>query len=187
MIWIITAGADSPYRERIEALNAEAFPEPERTSYDDMLLAEKAGCGGLFAALEDGEFVGFTYLLWQEGILYIYYLAVEPALRGRGCGSRIIGTLAEMYPGRIMALSAETPPDRSDTEDIRSRRIRFYERNGFVDDRRPVPWRGIPFDMMYRGGFIPDDRMKKFFDETEKARKAARGGLGGASSRNGSS
>ncbi len=51
MIWIVPAGADSPYRERIEALNAEAFPEPERTSYDDMLLAEKAGCGGLFAAL----------------------------------------------------------------------------------------------------------------------------------------
>ncbi|KUE73544.1 hypothetical protein AUQ37_08465 [Candidatus Methanomethylophilus sp. 1R26] len=61
MIWIVPAGADSPYRERIEALNAEAFPEPERTSYDDMLLAEKAGCGGLFAALEDGEFIGFTY------------------------------------------------------------------------------------------------------------------------------
>ena len=183
----IPAGADSPYRGRIEALNDEAFPEPERTSYDDMLLAEKAGCGGLYAVLEDGSFAGFTYLLWQEEILYIYYLAVEPALRGRGCGSRIIGALAELYPRHIMALSAETPPDRSDSGDIRSRRIAFYERNGFVDDRRPIPWRGIPFDMMYRGGRIPDERMKKFFDETEKARKAARGGLAGASSSSGSS
>lgn len=180
------ADANSPYRGRIEALNAEAFPEPERTSYDDMLLAGKAGCGGLFAVLENGHFIGFTYLLWQEEIIYVYYLAVEPALRGRGCGSRIISALVEMYPGRIMALSAETPPDRSDRDDIRSRRIAFYERNGFVDDLKPVPWRGIPFDMMYRGGHIPDDRMKKFFDETGKARKAARG-LAGASSSSGSS
>ncbi|KUE74296.1 hypothetical protein AUQ37_05255, partial [Candidatus Methanomethylophilus sp. 1R26] len=77
------------------------------------------------------------------------------------CGSRIIGTLAEMYPGRIMALSAETPPGPFRHGGHPLEEDQVYERNGFVDDRRPVPWRGIPFDMMYRGGLIPDDRMKK--------------------------
>lgn len=175
MLAFVSAGADSIYRNKIEALNEEAFPEAERTPYEGMLAAGKADCGELFAILDERKFIGFAYLLWQDEILYIYYLAVLPELRGKGYGSRILDTLKGSFPDMILVLSAETPEDRDDASDQKVRRIEFYKKNGFEIEGKPQSWHGIYFDTLCYGGHPTEERMKRFFEETEKARKSVTG------------
>lgn len=83
-----------------------------------------------------------TFILKGEGLIYIYYLAVDPGMRRLGYGSSVLDGLKAMFPGCRFALSSESPdPDARNLEE-RLRRISFYERNGFADSRRRDMWGG---------------------------------------------
>lgn len=74
---------------------------------------------------QDGLLLGFIFW-WACGEqIYIEHLAINPALRGRNYGSRLLAEFCERA-GKTVILEIDPPED-----EIAIRRLRFYQGLGF--------------------------------------------------------
>ncbi|MBQ9068603.1 MAG: GNAT family N-acetyltransferase [Eggerthellaceae bacterium] len=119
---------------QIKALYREAFPAFERFSLPalrlfarkrevDFLAYYNPGCGD--------QLCGMTYTIEAGDYLYILYLAVSVTLRGGGYGTRILDQLKREHPGKHLVLEIEPLDKKAKNYDQRTRRLSFYEHNGF--------------------------------------------------------
>ena len=103
-----------------------SFPDDEYRPYDEQI-----------ALFQEPEYriyyvpAGFLAVWEFESFTYIEHFAVDPALRNSGTGSAMLQELVKKYQKPI-CLEVELPED-----ELTSRRIRFYERNGFVFNEYP--------------------------------------------------
>lgn len=124
---------DSPYKNALEAINEEAFPECERVSLDELFATGKDGnleIVGIFAGKTP---VGF-FVVRKFGLLrYLAYFAVDSARRGCGVGSTALRMLMKRYEGCQLVTEFEAPDESSENNEIRLRRRGFYLRSGFCE------------------------------------------------------
>lgn len=117
----------NPCLSEVVSLYEKAFPLEERRPTDEWL--EKNSSLDLFTInlLEsDGQPLGFI-TIWQfEDFAYVEHFAVDEKQRGNGIGAAAISALRAALSCPVV-LEVEPP-----TEHTSIRRIRFYERNGFV-------------------------------------------------------
>lgn len=115
----------------VKELYFEAFPENERLPYSRMaLLSLLKPSVSLLAFQEGGELWGFTFTVKTEGFLYINYIAVNPDLRSRGHGARMLEKLYQKWP-MAQLCDAKAPEKWTEDYDQDLRRIAFWEKNGF--------------------------------------------------------
>ncbi len=118
-----TADADwaAAYR-----LYEASFPPCERRSERDCAAVLRDDRLHAECVFDDECFVGLVFW-WSagDGWAYLEHLAVDPALRGRSYGARMLRDLCARV-GRVV-LEIDPPED-----DMSRRRQGFYERNGFV-------------------------------------------------------
>ena len=85
-----------------------------------------------FLAYYDGDdFVGLAYILQNEAVVYLFFLAVNPNIRYRGYGSAILQDVKDLAGNRPVVLAIEPMDGKADNFDQRLKRVRFYEKNGF--------------------------------------------------------
>ena len=122
----------NPCLSEVVSLYEKAFPLEERRPTDEWL--EKNSSLDLFTInlLEsDGQTLGFI-TIWQfEDFAYVEHFAVDEKQRGNGIGAAAISALRAALSCPVV-LEVEPP-----TEHTSIRRIRFYERNGFVISSLP--------------------------------------------------
>lgn len=149
------------YKEQVRRLYISAFPPEERPPLRKLFQRARQGKGRFFAVTEEGRFVGLAYTIQSEALVYLFFLAVEEAYRGQGCGTQMLKQIIAMYPDRTMILSIEDPDDES-AENLpqRLRRIPFYENCGFR--RLPIKTReaGVVYAMM---GTSPDVDVRDYY------------------------
>lgn len=119
-----------------------SFPDNERRIYTDAddlasFMKSKGAKFHAFALKDDRELVGFLSYWDFEGYTYIEHLAVDPAHRGKGLGSKMLQHLFDTVNKNVL-IEVERP----ETDEAR-RRLEFYERNGFktrreIDYRQPA-------------------------------------------------
>lgn len=116
---------------------AEAFPPNERKPLSDILEEMAAGGYEALGLYEDGALLGYA-TLWSRpaypGYVLLDYLGVTAARRNGGLGARLLALLEERCRGRALVITeAECPVPGGDPaeNDLRARRIAFYERCGF--------------------------------------------------------
>lgn len=134
------------------------FPKAELKPLSAMLRLMDMGRYDPLLITEGGQPLGYA-LLWlpegREGAL-LEYLAVLRGKRNGGQGSKILGLLAARY-GQLFG-EAEAPCSDDPAEnDLRRRRIAFYERSGFRVLDYECALFGVRFNCLYRGP-EPDDR-----------------------------
>lgn len=122
----------------------------DRNVYDPLLITEE-GCA-----------VGYA-MVWlptdRKGAL-LEYFGVLRGMRNRGMGARILDLLTERY-GQIFG-EAEAPTSDDPAEnDLRRRRIAFYERNGFRVLDYECALFGVHFNCLYRGAETDDRTVEK--------------------------
>ena len=111
------------------------FPLAERRPLLSMLRLRKKGLYQVFGLVENGKLVGYGATAGQENEpLLLDYLAVCQGERGKGVGSRMLSLLCGQMKNMLLA-EVESPLITADPNEpqMRWRRIRFYERNGFSD------------------------------------------------------
>ena len=119
------------YRQS-KRLYETAFPPQQRYSHFGIWLMSKWKRPVEYLAYYDhNDYCGMTYTIDTGKYLYLFYIAVNPARRSRGCGSRMLAYLKEQHPDRMILLDVEEPDPGIENYDQRVKRIEFYRRNGF--------------------------------------------------------
>jgi len=125
-------GYDFTEKEKLYALNDEAFPKEERIPSDKLLaLLHELGCDAW--AFYEGVFVGFAVLLSDRAlqVAYLSYFAIDGAYRSKGCGGAALAKLSEVYEDCQIVLDMERMDETAENYGQRLRRLAFYERNGY--------------------------------------------------------
>lgn len=125
------------------------FPDAERKPLWMLLIALRHGRYHPYVFWEKGRPAAYAFLASAPGCPWalLDYLAVQPAARGGGVGTRVLEELAALCAGRWAGLliECEAPADAPDPAAAR-RRIAFYERAGAA----PLGWDSRLFGVHYR-------------------------------------
>ena len=138
------------------------FPKSELKPLAAMLRLMDMGRYDPLLATEGGEPVGYAMLWLPEGRAgaLLEYLGVLRGKRNGGLGTAILGLLVERY-GQIFGEAEAPGPDAPPAEnDLRRRRIAFYERNGFRVLDYQCALFGVRFHCLYRGPETDDRRVE---------------------------
>ena len=119
------------YREVID-LYRRAFPREEQLPIWHMRLMTLRRGVRFRAWFDDGALVGLTYTVDTPFSVWLFYLAVNDAVRSRGYGSRILSGVRRHAAGRTVVLEVEPLDDDAPNIEQRRRRRSFYERTGFT-------------------------------------------------------
>lgn len=143
------------YRDHLTA----DFPKSELKPLRAMLNLMDRGVYDPLLVTEDGKPVGYA-MLWlpndRQGAL-LEYFGVIRGLRNAGRGAQILDLLLERY-GQLFG-EAEAPTSEIPGEnELRRRRIGFYERCGFRVLDYECALFGVHFNCLYRGPQT-DDRV----------------------------
>lgn len=117
---------------------AEAFPPNERKPLEEIMDLQARGRYEIHGLLDGDVLLGYA-TLWMDpaepAYILLDYLGVTSARRNGGLGGEILRRVTQTYRGRAQVLmEAEVPvPGGAEEENqIRRRRIAFYERSGFT-------------------------------------------------------
>ncbi|MGM9802901.1 MAG: GNAT family N-acetyltransferase [Muribaculaceae bacterium] len=118
---------ESKFNEII-SLYTDAFPPNERRNCQSLqrILTEQKQFH-ITAINLNNEFAGFISYWQFNGFCYVEHLATLPHLRGNGLGLQLMNHLKGLNLEPVIVLEVEPPIDS-----LTSRRIAFYERQGFV-------------------------------------------------------
>lgn len=116
----------------IERIYTDSFPDDERRAFAEVvkLLGENDHFS-IFLLSHNEKSVGFITRWEWDHFTYIEHFAIDNRYRGAGYGAAAMGELLK-HTDKPTILEVEKPLD-----EISSRRIRFYERLGFVLCKQP--------------------------------------------------
>lgn len=125
-------------REELDALYEKRmqldFPSAERPNLAAMRRHVDENLQSIWILQDEDEDAAYVVCAEANGLVLVTLLAVFAERRGGGTGSALLELLAEKYYNkRAILLEVEDPLDAEDEADhaIRTRRIGFYERNGY--------------------------------------------------------
>lgn len=116
---------ENPIIDRIRNTYFDSFPIEERRDFGMLLSLITNEKRFNIYSIENEEYLGFITVWMLEGFYYIEHFAIEADKRGQEIGSKTIRTLKQDIKSPIV-LEVELP-----TDDIKKRRISFYEELGF--------------------------------------------------------
>lgn len=143
--------------DKIDRLNKEAFPEPERIEIDDILNFVKDGHMDCLTFYDERLFVGFMTVMVTEKIVYISFFAIQSNLRSRGYGSNILKMIKKCYPNHCIIIDIEPLDENAENYNQRKTRKLFYERNGFFSSGYFWSYFGMTFELLCNKKFFKDE------------------------------
>lgn len=140
--------------ETLKNLYISAFPAEERAPFRLMMSRLRKGKAEMLVAFDGEEFIGFAYTICHEGLVYLFYLAIEESKRGMGYGSLILSGIRKRYHGSRIFLAREQLDSSAPNYQQRLSRHRFYLRSGFEDLPLSLKEASVVYDVMSVGGNI---------------------------------
>ncbi len=152
----------SPETREIKRLYRRAFPRSERMPFRVLRRTLFSPLVYCFAYYDGDVFVGFAYLVADNDLAYLFYLAVTEEERGKGYGTSILRSLRGIF-SQTMVLDIEECDPRAKNAAQRFRRRDFYERNGFVYAGFKATYYGVCYESFVRGGTCGKERLVQLF------------------------
>lgn len=138
---------DSPYWAAVNALALEAFPPEEYLSPKTLTQMAQADNFDFLALLNEDAFVGFMVVQTYKDIAYLFFLAIDPACRAKGYGSRAIATLKAQYPGKKQVVDFEMLDAKAANYIQREKRRNSYLRNGYHETGKFLSYLGVDYEI----------------------------------------
>lgn len=112
----------------------EAFEENERKPLADILSLMELKRYEIWGLFQQGLMLGYVALWKREGIplVLLDYLGVSAALRNGGIGTYLLELLKTQGFPIVTESETSVAGDSEAANSIRTRRIGFYRRNGFI-------------------------------------------------------
>ena len=122
----------TPTFKNVASLYEAAFPVEERLplwqlSWNSLIRGQS------FLAYFDREvFIGLTYSIYTENLVYLLFLAVEESKQSQGYGSQILAQVKKEAGVRPCVLTIEPMDEEAaSNRNQRLKRLAFYERHGY--------------------------------------------------------
>lgn len=154
MLKTVSILQDKSRIKQVKKLYNAAFPKEERIPF--FFLKHKAKKDGVrFDAVLDGEtFVGLQYTVRDGDIVFLFYLAIEQNLRGKGYGTMILNGIKSDFEGCRIILNIEEVNQDSANYRQQLRRKAFYFKNGFEECDLKTKEKKVVYEMLARGGAV---------------------------------
>lgn len=108
-----------------------SFPSDEYRTYDEQKNLLNKNNYKIYICRQNSDITAFVAVWEFHRFLFVEHFAVDSAFRGKGLGSQILCELSCLTK-KQMCLEVEPPKD-----DLSTRRIAFYQRNGFFLNEFP--------------------------------------------------
>ena len=148
----------------ISSLYEDAFPDDEKAPFDSLISRAKKDNVDFIGYYDKDEFIGFTYLIHDDHLHYIFYFAIREEYRNKGYGTRILNILKEKYKDETIFFEIETIDQNADNYLERKRRKEFYLRNGFKESGYGYYFY-VDYEVMIYGNDIEPERWHDMFYE----------------------
>jgi len=156
----------SPDVSKVENLIHAQFPKNERMPMTFLLPRAEKDFVDFLAFYDKGEFCGFTYLITNNGLTFIQYLAVDGTVQSKGYGSMILDQIKAQYPNNRIVLNLQIQDEHAANSEQRIRRRAFYAKNGYQDTGIISHVHGNTLDTLILGGTTTTEEfqvlLKKF-------------------------
>lgn len=132
--------------EQVYPRLSQDFPADERKKQPHLRALMESGMEVGWYLVADGHRAGYAFVLRHPAVPFVLldYLAMER--KGGGAGTACLALLKNEYPQGILAeVEALEPELPQPVNDLRRRRIGFYQRAGFV----PCPFENTIFRVHY--------------------------------------
>ena len=137
----------SPHWAVVNELARGAFPPEEYIAPSELVRMAERGTLVFSALLDKGTFVGFMVTLPHGRMVYLFFLAIDPAHRSKGYGSRALETLRALYPGKVQVVDFEAPDPAADNAAQREKRRAFYLKNGYRETGLFITYQGVTYEI----------------------------------------
>lgn len=119
----------TPTFKMVASLYEAAFPVEERLPLWQLSWNSLKNGQSFLAYFDQGVFIGFTYVICTDNLVYLLFLAVKESKQSQGYGSQILAQVKKKAGVRPCVLTIE-PMDEEQVSN-RAQRLAFYERNGY--------------------------------------------------------
>lgn len=145
------------HSEEVEAarkLYEESFPSHERMPFWFLLWRAKKGPAEFLAFYDEDEFVGFAYVVADNKLTLVLFLAVDGQRQSKGYGRSMLNATRERYPHNQIVLDVEPLDAMADNHEQRERRFAFYEKNGFKHTQHKIVAKDDSYDILSTDGQV---------------------------------
>lgn len=136
------------YKKQVKNLYISSFPKEERAPFGLMKIYARRKSTDFYCIYDNEIFVGLTYILHDDTIAYVSYLAINSELRGQGYGSKVLSYLKDKYKGKKIILAIEPVTPDSNNYEERVNRKKFYNKNGFYEMNFNIFEMGEEFEIL---------------------------------------
>lgn len=155
---------DNKDYKNVKRLYITAFPKEERAPFFFLFMRRNRSCCDFYAAYLNNEWVGLTYLIYDNEFVYVFYLAVSENSRGKGAGSAILSEIKRAHFDKTVFLAIEEMNPDAENYPERVKRKAFYEHNGFHAAGIKLREVNVIYDVMTTGENVTSERFKKMMN-----------------------
>ena len=142
-------------------LYKESFPKNERLPIWLLNIMSKRTCVDFLAFYDNNIFCGFSYLIHNNNITFILYLAIDTSIRSKGYGTKILNLISNNKQNNSIILNIETVSNKYADYKQRLNLQKFYFKNGFVDTKYKLVDSGNIYDVLYKGNNFSKSEYEK--------------------------
>ncbi|RUT40321.1 GNAT family N-acetyltransferase [Paenibacillus anaericanus] len=151
---------------KVEDLYKTAFPSNERIPLWFLMRKSKKEFIDYIAFYDNDLFVGFAYLITNNNLTFVLYLAISPEIRSIGYGTAILSKISEKYADNRIILNIEADNEVASNYEERLKRKKFYLRNGYRSTGLNIFEYGQIYEVLVYGNDVSpkeyQDLFKKF-------------------------
>lgn len=147
--------------QKFKDLYFSAFPKEERVPFDFLADKVQYGNSNLLTVYHGDLFVGILVLVFHDDMVFLWYLAIDPKLQGKGYGTKVLSVVEQKYKGRRLVLNIDEVCDTFADFAQRQKRHQFYIKNGYADCFVKTREKGVVYQLMSKGGNVPYNDYKQ--------------------------
>lgn len=155
----------------VKRLYKRAFPFKERFPYFVLRVLTRLKFIEVLAFYEEAQLCGFAYIIVQEKVVFIMYLAVAENFLNRGYGSQILSLIKQRYQSKTIILDIEKLDDKAANATQRIRMLNFYLRNGFYETNHYFTMRGVEYEILATDRSFKMADYNKFWENVYRRKK----------------
>ena len=147
--------------EIFKKLYFDAFPVEERVPFDFLADKVKYGNSNLYTLYDNHLFVGILVLVTYKDMVFLWYLAVDKNLQGKGYGTIILNLVEPKYHGCRLVLNIDEVDKYFADFELRQKRHDFYIKNGYNDCFVKTREKGVVYELMSKHGNVTYEDYKE--------------------------